>query len=63
MSRGAGAPVSGDATGEEFWAVDTMDVKSSKRCGGSRAMSRGAGARLRDATGEGFRAAGGMATI
>ena len=63
MSRGAGAPVSGDATGEEFWAADTMDVKFSKRCGGIRAMSRGAGAPVSgDATGEEFRAADTKAT-
>jgi hypothetical protein len=53
MSRGAGAPVSGDATGEDFWAADVTRVEFSRRCGGGRGMSRGAGAPVSgDATGE-----------
>jgi len=63
MSRGAGAPDSGDATGEEFRAADVTRVEYSKCCGGSRGMSRGAGAPdSGDATGEEFRAADTQAT-
>jgi len=58
MSRGAGAPVSGDATGEDFRAADRVTMEHSQTVRGRRGMSRGAGAPVSgDATGEDFRAA------